>query len=84
MHVAEEVSVYTDLLSVGSTSMKFKIEAWCRSRDGDQQVKVTEAVFASVAIDSGFRHVHPADSLRSARGDSRYVTFGLDRTAPFT
>jgi acyl-CoA hydrolase len=64
--------------------MKFKIKAWCRSHDGDQQVKVTGAVFTSWAIDSGSRHIHPADSLRSAKGDSRYVTFGLDRTAPFT
>jgi acyl-CoA thioesterase YciA len=33
--------------------MKFRVEAWRRSRDGDEQIKVTEAVFTFVAIDSG-------------------------------
>ena len=53
VHVGDEISVYADLLSVGRRSMKFKAEAWRRSRDGDEQVKVTEAVFTFVAIDSG-------------------------------
>jgi acyl-CoA thioesterase YciA len=35
--------------------MKFKVEAYRRSRDGDEQVKVTEATFTFVAIDSGNR-----------------------------
>jgi acyl-CoA thioesterase YciA len=35
--------------------MKFQVEAWRRSRDGDEQIKVTEAVFTFVAIDSGSR-----------------------------
>jgi acyl-CoA thioesterase YciA len=35
--------------------MKFQVEAWCRSRDGDEQIKVTEAVFTFIAIDSGSR-----------------------------
>jgi acyl-CoA thioesterase YciA len=47
--------VYADLIAVGRTSMKFKVEAWRRSRDGDEQTKVTEAVFTFVAIDSGSR-----------------------------
>jgi acyl-CoA thioesterase YciA len=53
IHVGDEVSVYADLISTGRTSMKFQVEAWRRSRDGDEQVKVTEAVFTFVAIDSG-------------------------------
>ena len=44
-----------DLISTGRTSMKFRVEAWRRSRDGDEQIKVTEAVFTFVAIDSGAR-----------------------------
>jgi acyl-CoA thioesterase YciA len=55
VHVGDEVSVYADLLSVGRTSMKFTVEAWRRSRDGGEQVKVTEGVFTFVAIDSGSR-----------------------------
>lgn len=35
--------------------MKFQVEAWRRSRDGDEQIKVTEAIFTFVAIDSGSR-----------------------------
>ena len=34
--VGDEVTVYADLVSVGRTSMKFKVEAWRRSRDGDE------------------------------------------------
>jgi len=30
VHVGDEVSVYADLMSVGRTSMKFKVEAWRR------------------------------------------------------
>jgi acyl-CoA thioesterase YciA len=55
VHVGDEVSVYADLTSTGRTSMKFRVEAWRRSRDGDEQIKVTEAVFTFVAIDSGSR-----------------------------
>ena len=55
VHVGDEVSVYADLISTGRTSMKFRVEAWRRSRDGDERIKVTEAVFTFVAIDSGSR-----------------------------
>ena len=52
-HVGNEVSVDADPISTGRASMKFRVEAGRRSRDGDEQIKVTEAVFTSVAIDSG-------------------------------
>jgi acyl-CoA thioesterase YciA len=55
VHVGDEISVYADLAEVGRTSMKFKVEAWRRSRDGDAEVKVTEAMFIFVALDSGGR-----------------------------
>ena len=55
VHVGDDISVCAELLSVGRTSMKFKVEAWRRSRDGDESVKVTEASFTFVAIDSGSR-----------------------------
>jgi acyl-CoA thioesterase YciA len=53
--LGSQVSVYADLIATGRTSMKFQVEAWRRSRDGDEQIKVTEAVFTFVAIDSGAR-----------------------------
>ena len=55
VYVGDEISVYADLAEVGRTSMKFKVEAWRRSRDGDMEVKVTEAMFIFVALDSGGR-----------------------------
>jgi acyl-CoA thioesterase YciA len=53
--VGDEVSVHASLIEVKRTSMRFKVEAWRRSRDGDVQVKVTEALFTFVAVDSGTR-----------------------------
>ena len=55
VHVGDEVTLYADLVSVGRTSMKFQVEAWRRSRDGDDSIKVTEATFTFVALDSGRR-----------------------------
>jgi acyl-CoA thioesterase YciA len=55
VQVGDEVSVYADLISTGRTSMKFQVEAWRRSRDGDERIKVTDAFFTFVAIDSGSR-----------------------------
>ena len=55
VQVGDEVSVYADLTSTGQTSKKFQVEAWRRSRDGDAQIKVTDAIFTFVAIDSGSR-----------------------------
>jgi acyl-CoA thioesterase YciA len=55
VQVGDEVSVFASLLSVGRTSMRFNVEAWRRSRDGDDRVKVTDAVFTFVALDHGGR-----------------------------
>ena len=55
VHLGDEISVYADLTDIGRISMKFKVEAWRRSRDGDREVKVTEAIFTFVALDSGGR-----------------------------
>ena len=55
VHVGDEVTLYADLVLVGRTSMKFQVEAWRRSRDGDDSIKVTEATFTFVALDSGRR-----------------------------
>ena len=55
VHVGDEVTVYADLAAVGRTSMKFRVEAWRRSRDGDASLRVTEALFTFVALDHGGR-----------------------------
>jgi acyl-CoA thioesterase YciA len=49
--VGDEVSLYSDIIRVGRTSLSIRIEAWRRSRDGDDCFKVTEATFTFVAID---------------------------------
>ena len=48
--VGDRVSVYADLVSVGRTSMKIDVTAWRQSRGGDDNERVTHAVFTFVAI----------------------------------
>jgi acyl-CoA thioesterase YciA len=49
--VGDEVSVYSELISTGRTSMRFHVSAWRRRRDGEDVHKVTEAIFTFVALD---------------------------------
>lgn len=48
--VGDEVSFYGTIVGAGRTSMKILIEAWRRAREGDEMIKVTQAVFTFVAI----------------------------------
>lgn len=49
--VGDVLSIYTEIVRIGRTSMAFAIEAWVlRERFGARE-KVTEAVFTFVAID---------------------------------
>lgn len=50
--VGDEVSLYADLVSTGRTSMKIHVEAWRRSRYDMDRIKVTDATFTFVALDS--------------------------------
>jgi len=50
VHIGDEVSLYTELLSVGNSSMKILVEAWRRPREGESFVQVTKAMFSFVAI----------------------------------
>jgi acyl-CoA thioesterase YciA len=50
--VGDEVTVWAELLTMGTTSMRFKVSAWRRARDSERTTKVTEAVFTYVALDS--------------------------------
>jgi acyl-CoA thioesterase YciA len=52
VRVGDEVTVWTEFLQMGRTSMRFRISAWRRPRDSDRHSKVTEATFTFVAIDS--------------------------------
>ncbi len=49
--VGDEISVYADLIKVGRSSMRIKIEVWNRPRESELENKVTEAIFTFVAID---------------------------------
>jgi acyl-CoA thioesterase YciA len=49
--VGDEISLYADILRVGRTSMKIRIDAWRRSRINETTNKVTEAIFTFVAVD---------------------------------
>ena len=55
VHVGDEVSVYAKLISVGRTSMKLKVDAYSRPREGEVTTRVTEGIFTFVAIDHNGR-----------------------------
>lgn len=58
VHVGDTISCYAEVIHVGRTSMKIKIEAWTTSIDQQEHVKVTEGIFTFVAIDEQGRP-HP-------------------------
>ena len=49
--VGDEVSCYCSLVKEGEHSINVKIETWASSRAGEKTEKVTEGVFAYVAVD---------------------------------
>jgi len=53
--VGDEVSVYTEIVKVGRTSIAIAVEAWRRERHSEHAVKVTQATFTFVAIDENRR-----------------------------
>jgi acyl-CoA thioesterase YciA len=50
--VGDELSLYAEILHVGRTSMKIRVEAWRRGRESDETAQVTAGVFTFVAIDA--------------------------------
>jgi acyl-CoA thioesterase YciA len=56
--VGDVVSCYADLLKVGRTSMRFKLEAWTLSLFDEQPKKAAEGLFTFVAINET-RKPHP-------------------------
>jgi acyl-CoA thioesterase YciA len=53
--VGDIVSCYGQLLSIGNTSMKIKIEVWILRKVSNSEIKVTEGLFTFVAIDNNGR-----------------------------
>ena len=53
--VGDEVSVYGEIVKIGRSSMTIAVEAWRRHRHEDLAVKVTEATFTFVAVDTNNR-----------------------------
>ncbi len=51
VHVGDVLCVYTEVESIGRTSMKIHVEAWARRFRIRKREKVTDAVFTFVAID---------------------------------
>lgn len=50
VRVGDVLEVYTEVMSVGRTSMKIHVEAWARRFRTDLHEKVTDANFTFVAI----------------------------------
>ena len=55
IHLRDLISVYAEVVSVGRTSMKVKIEVVATRDRGASEVKVTEGLFTFVAIDDQAR-----------------------------
>lgn len=50
--VGDEVSLYAEIVQIGRSSMRIRVEAWRRERHRDDGERVTEAVFTFVALDA--------------------------------
>ena len=48
--IGDEISMYTEVVRVGRTSITVKVDSWCRRRDARTYVKVTEGLLTFVAI----------------------------------
>ncbi len=51
MKVGDTLSIYTDVIRVGRTSMTLKVEAWAQRYLSHTKEKVTDADFIMVALD---------------------------------
>lgn len=63
--IGSQLSFYTQVLSVGRSSIQIRIEVWCEKLITDEWRKVTEADFVFVAIDSnGKTRTLPTDIMK--------------------
>jgi acyl-CoA thioesterase YciA len=49
--VGDEVSYYAEIVKIGYTSIRVKVEVWAKNLIKNKEKKVTEGVFTYVAID---------------------------------
>ncbi|APG84764.1 acyl-CoA thioesterase [Sinorhizobium americanum] len=49
--IGDTLCIYTDIVSVGRTSMTLKVEAWAQRYLSHVMEKVTDAIFVMVALD---------------------------------
>ena len=52
VEVGDELSCYTEIRRVGTTSITVEVESWKRHQESQQRRKVTEGVFVYVKIDA--------------------------------
>lgn len=52
VHVGDVVSIYAEMLREGTTSMSIGIEVWVTRQPTGETLKMTEARFAFVAVDT--------------------------------
>ena len=52
VYVGDVVSVYTDTVRVGRTSVSVRVEAWVTRANESQMILVTDGTFTYVAIDA--------------------------------
>jgi acyl-CoA thioesterase YciA len=50
--IGDEISCYVEVIKVGRTSIKLKVEAWVRRALSNDTLNVTEGIFTFVAIDA--------------------------------
>ncbi len=55
--IGDEVSCYTEVLKIGTTSIQIKIDVWVQRLKKGTGHKVTEGVFTYVAIDKNRRPI---------------------------
>lgn len=51
VHIGAVVSCYTEIVSIGNSSMRINVEVWINHRETYEPVKVTEAEFVFVSLD---------------------------------
>lgn len=51
VYVGDLVSCYAEIIRVGTTSIRVKVETFARRREGGTVIKVTEGIVTYVAID---------------------------------
>jgi acyl-CoA thioesterase YciA len=52
VHVGDLVTIYTDIVREGRTSMGIDVETWVTRSPGEETFKVTQAHFVFVAVDA--------------------------------